>query len=174
MNNQPLTPEQRQFAEDNHDIISSFLRWKRLNQDYYDIVVFGYLRAVRNYFERSELRQYAFKTIAYYAMNSDLYNHYRKQYRQKRTAYVMSLDTAAYADEPLMLFETIAASDADIDTGLLLSELTENLSQEQMTVLRMKSDGYSDREIAEQYGVPVRSVKEILSSVREKFTPSLV
>ena len=176
--NKPLTPEQQNFAEANHSIVYSFLRYKRLDGDYYDTVIFGYIRAVRNYFDRPDLRQYAFKTIAYKCMNSDLYNHYRKLYRQKRRAYVVSLDAPASDDGNMTLTDIISDgvgdSTADAVTGdIILSELFTVLPQEQLSVIRMKSEGYTDREIAKAHNLTVQSVQEILSAVRELVCSSL-
>ena len=45
-----LTEEQRQFAAENHNLIYKYLWDRRLEiDDYYDIAVFGYLRAVKRY-----------------------------------------------------------------------------------------------------------------------------
>ena len=173
---QPLTLEQRQFAEDNHNLVYSFLRFKRLSRDeYYDIIIFGYLRAVQKYFERPELRQYTFKTIADYSMKSDLYNYYRKLYRQKRYAYVVSLDNPAFADDNSMI--DIAVEDNTADTiayEQLLQELSAILPKEQFSIIRMKADGYNDSDIAKHHGVRVRSVQEAITSVKDLFQPSLV
>jgi len=178
MNAQPLTHEQQIFAENNHNIVDSFMRFKRLGQDYYDIIVFGYLRAVRKYFERPELRQYRFITIAYAAMNTDLINHYRKRSRLKRTAYIVSLDMPVYCDdENLTLMDIIPVADTAADNmayDSLLDEISTALSQDQFSVFRMKSDGYSEREIAKSRAVPVRSVQEMLANIREILYPSLV
>ena len=47
---QALTDEQRQFAAENHNLIYKYLWDRRLEiDDYYDIAVFGYLRAVKRY-----------------------------------------------------------------------------------------------------------------------------
>ena len=175
--NKPLTLEEQQFAEENHNLINSFLRFKRLNADYYDVVVFGYLRAVRKYFERPELRQYKFITIAYAAMNTDLGNHYRKQNRQKRKAYIISFDTPIYEDnESLTLVDIIPAGDiaANYMACGLLEEIEAALPKEQIKILRMKSEGYTDREIAGLNEVPVRSVQEVISAIRELLYPKLV
>ena len=44
----PMTQEEREFAEQNHDLVIDYLRRKRLPMDdYYDIVIFGYLSAVQ-------------------------------------------------------------------------------------------------------------------------------
>ena len=43
-----MTPLQRQFAEEHQNIVFRFLQQKRLPvDDYYDIVIFGYLHAVQ-------------------------------------------------------------------------------------------------------------------------------
>jgi len=175
--NQPLTLEQQQFAEDHHDLIYGFLRLKRLSQDYYDILVFGYLRAVRKYLERPELRRYRFSTIAYAAMNTDLINHYRKQTRLKRKAYIVSLDTPVYCDcENLTLIDMIPTDGTAANNmayAQLLHEISAILPSEQYDMIQMKS-GYSDREIAKHHDVPVRSVQEILSAVREILAPRFI
>jgi len=172
---QPLTLEQRQFAEDNHDLIIRFLRFKHLSQDYYDIIAFGYLRAVRKYFERPELRQYKFKTIADRAMQSNLINHYRKQDRRKRYAYTVSLDAPLPDGESLTDTIPVADTTADIVVyNSVIEKMTEILSQEQFSVLRMKAEGYSNREIAKEYGVPVYSVQEMLESIKDLVYSSII
>ena len=69
---QPLTQEESDFAAAHHNLIGRYLRRARLPEDdFYDVAVFGYLRAVRKYLARPELRQYKFSTIAYRAMSCD-------------------------------------------------------------------------------------------------------
>ena len=44
MTDTTLTKEQREFAAENHEIILSYLRGKRLDaSEWYDVAVFGYL-----------------------------------------------------------------------------------------------------------------------------------
>ena len=48
---QPRTQEEREFAEQHHDLVIDFLRYRCLSvNDFYDIVIFGYLSAVQQYF----------------------------------------------------------------------------------------------------------------------------
>ena len=47
----PMTQEEREFAEEYHDLVIDFLRYKHLPMnDFYDVVIFGYLSAVQQYF----------------------------------------------------------------------------------------------------------------------------
>ena len=91
--NLPLTEAESEFAAEHHSVIYGYLRKAGLPEDdFYDVVVFGYLRAVRKYLARPELRKYSFSTIAYRAMSCDV--HHSKEYwmRKKRRALVESLD----------------------------------------------------------------------------------
>ena len=165
-----LTKEQQKFAADHHYLINNFLRARNLKKDeYYDIVVFGFLRAVRKYFRRTELKKYAFSTIALWSMKSDLYNHYRRQGRKKRTAHIVSLDSPAYSGGDMTIGETAAASGAVtdyLDAEILWDNITANLPDECVEVLRMRTDGYSNREIAKDRGVRVKDIDGMIEQIR--------
>ena len=64
-----MTPLQRQFAEEHQDTVFRFLSHKNLSiEDYYDIVIFGYLQAVQEYDENPALSRFQFNTIAWTKM----------------------------------------------------------------------------------------------------------
>ena len=90
MSDIPLTPEQSIFAAENHDLVIKYLKANQLPiDDYYDIVIFGYLKAVRDYFNRPDLRKYAFSTICWKAMKQSVSNHNKGTLRKKRNAEVI-------------------------------------------------------------------------------------
>ena len=65
----PLTKEQQDFAAEHHGLVYKFLNDNHLPEDeFYDVVIFGYLKAVQDYFSREMLRQYSFSTIAWKIM----------------------------------------------------------------------------------------------------------
>ena len=102
--NTPLTPEQRELAARYHQTIYSYLRGKRLDaSEWYDVAVFGYLRAVRLYTTRPELRQYSFTTIAGNTMDSEIDKERRKQ---RRRIQPLSLD-AEMTEDGLTLYDVI-------------------------------------------------------------------
>ena len=72
----PMNLDESAYAEKYHHLIYAFLGKHKLPMDeFYDIAVFGYLRAVRKYLARPELReQYKFSTIAYRAMSCDVHH----------------------------------------------------------------------------------------------------
>lgn len=80
----PLTPEQKTFAEKHHGLVYKFLNKNQLSADeFYDVVIFGYLRAVRRFFTETALQKYSFSTIAWNCMRVDLFNYNKMQLSKK-------------------------------------------------------------------------------------------
>lgn len=167
-----LTPEQQIFAAQNHETINFFLRKRRLAfDDYYDVVIFGYLDAVRAYCEYPVLRsEYTFDAVASKAMLCDLFNYWQSQYRQKRKAPVISLDSnIPYDGGKIPVSETIGVLDertAAIETDLIWEEIASRLSDEQVNILRMREAGYDDSEIAEHHSVSEHDIDGIVSRIQ--------
>ena len=62
----PLTNEERNFATEHHNLVFAFLKKKNLSiRRYYDIVIFGYLKAVQKYFTLKEQNKCCFSTFAW-------------------------------------------------------------------------------------------------------------
>lgn len=109
-----LTENQRRFAEEHHNVLENFLKYRGLPLDeYYDVVVFRFLRAVQQYDEREDLRQYAFETIAKNHMKSALGNYFRQQKRIKQNVVLLSLDYPI-SESGLTFGDTIADESVDI------------------------------------------------------------
>ncbi len=169
MNDIPLTKEQRDFAAERHNLIYAFLNDKGLPEDeYYDIVVFGFLRAVRRYLNLPHLQKYSFSTIAWSSMDCSLVNHFRGQNRQKRKGHTISLDTLVFEDEVLPLTEVLSAPDrlmADLEVQLMLHDLAAKVTRQQMDVVRQRHEGYCLREIAKSQRTTIKHIQELLQDV---------
>lgn len=164
----PLTYEQQQFAAEHHDVINAFLRAFRLPEsEYYDVVVFGYLNAVRKYTEIPDLREYSFKTIAFWSMRTSLTNESRKAARRIQA---MSLD--AEDEDGLTLYGVVAAPDPEPEeTGGQFTaqyiDLLKALTKRQLNVLTLKASGFTATEIAGMIGaVTVSAVDSIANRGR--------
>ena len=80
----PLTKEQQTFATAHHSLVYKFLNENRLPEDeFYDVVIFGYLKAVRDYFSDLTAQQFTFSTIANRRMKFCLFDYFRTQERRK-------------------------------------------------------------------------------------------
>ena len=162
----PLTPEQQAFAAEHHSVIYSFLRHRRLPDDRYDVVVFGYIRAVRRYNEDAALQQYAFSTIAFHAMATALGNERR---RECRPLHPLSLD---YEDENGREFYDFVPAPEHFpgqeEDGIIAEQyagLLDVLTERQRTILSLKAAGYSSPEIA---GMPGYNTAKAVDSAAHR------
>ena len=97
-NSNPFSNEERKFAEEHHGIVYHYLNTRKLSEDdWYDIVVFGYLHAVRIWFSRSDLHKFSFTTIACNYMRSAVNHEYRKRSNYK----IVSLDDIIHGSNGL-------------------------------------------------------------------------
>lgn len=168
MSKVPLTHEQRTFAADHHGLVYTFLNKNKLSEDeYYDVIIFGYLKAVHDYFTRKDLQVYSFATISWKAMSRSLSNYYKNQSCQKRKAEVLSIHVSLYPDAPT-LEESIPSQEnfmQQLEADLLLHELARRVSRQQMEMVQMRSSGYGVRDIARHQKVTMKQVKELLEEV---------
>lgn len=104
--NAPLTEEEAVFAVDNLFLIEKYLRIRRLKiDDWYDVVIFRYLRSVKRWFALEELHQYSFQSIAFKAMQSAIGG---EQMKQKRRIQTISLDAIIHGTDSLTLMDVVA------------------------------------------------------------------
>ena len=88
----PLTKEQQEFAAEHHGLVYKFLNDNHLSEDeFYDVVIFPYLTAVRDYCNSSSAQKYSFSTIAMRQMKFRLCDYFRAQERHKRNAEILSI-----------------------------------------------------------------------------------
>jgi len=165
----PLTLEQQIFAANHHDIVYKFLQKNRLSEDtFYDVIIFGYLRAVRRFLNETNLQHYEFTTIAWNCMKVDLINHLKAQKRKQRDTEMLSLHMGLFNDD-LPLEETITDPDNllhQLETELILHDLAKRVSKQQMDIVRMKSSGYNLQDIAQRQNMTQKRVQKLLEEVR--------
>lgn len=161
----PLTEEQRRFAEQNHALVYKFLHQHGLSVDeYYDIVIFGFLLAVQRYLTDASLAPYAFSTVAWSAMESALRNHRRTARRNLR----LHTGNGWHGRYQLCRRELPPENEwmSQLETTLLLHTLATLVTAQQMKVLQLRAQGVSVRSIAAQLKTNVPQINELLEDVR--------
>lgn len=165
----PLTVEEQNFAADNHNLVYKFLNENRLPEnDFYDVVIFAYLQAVRDYFTNEKLKKYAFATISWRAMSRSLQDYYKSQNCQKRNAEVISIHLEVLSDG-MTLEQCIPGANPlmeQLEMQFLLHDLAGRLSQQQMELIHLKTNGYNMRYIARNQKIPMKRVKELLEEIQ--------
>ncbi len=98
-----LTPAESMFATVNHYLVEKYLNLRKLPFDeWYDVVIFRYIRSVKRWFALPELRKYSFERVAFLAMRSAVGNEFKKQSRRIQTVSLEEIipgtDSTVYAD----------------------------------------------------------------------------
>ena len=167
---------ERKFAEENHNLVYGFLRRYGYSlENYYDIAIFGYLKAVQIYHRREDLQnKYAFPFVSWQYMRSEIGNYLRTQNAKKRkpAEAIVSLD-ADYA-EAESLYNCIGGNvtESEVLESALLAEFLSGVSDTQRKIAEMKIDGYKGMEIYSALGIKpstyymeVRGMKTVLEKM---------
>ena len=166
-----LTEQESAFAAENHSLIFRFLSRKGLPEDeYYDVVVFGYLNGVKKYFRREELRQkYSFTTLAWQAMNSCFANYQRSKARPKNQANILSIREPYHS--AFVLEELISdARDYEEETleAMHVRKMLESFEQTEREIVRLLMRGYAKREIRAQLGLSAGQMSKLINQIQTK------
>ena len=137
----PMTPEEREFAEQYHDLVLDFLRYRRLpTDDFYDIVIFGYLSAVQQYF-RNPPPDVTFKAMAFRAMKDSVLRDAEYHARAKRCGAIISLDDMAIHDPR-------QDTERQIEGKALLEQAASVATPKEAKIIRLLMDGFALHEAA--------------------------
>lgn len=168
-----LTHFQKQFAEEHQNTVFAFLSQKGLSaEDYYDIVIFGYLQAVQEYDENPALSRFRFSTIAWTKMNDCLIKHYAYENKPKRKAPTVNIH--AYTKDGLTLDEILPDSRKGLQERaadrLFAMEVLSCLTETERQMVCLKADGLTCREIAEIFSTTVHGINGRFRRMRMRLT----
>ncbi len=168
---EPLSDYERNFATENHNLVYSFLnRYGYSLEDYYDVAIFGFLKAVQIYSRRKDLRnKYDFPFIGWQYMRSEIGNYLRTQSAKKRkpAEAVISLDDCYEEVESLHNGISGNVPESEVLEMELLTELFSSLSDKQRKIAEMKMDGYGGKEIYAELGLRQSAYYAEMKSIRE-------
>lgn len=137
----PMTQEEREFAEQNHDLVIDFLRFKRLPlDDFYDVVIFGYLSAVQQYF-RNPPAGVAFKAMAFRAMKDAVLREGEYHARTKRCGTTVGLDDVELTDPR-------QDTERRVEGKVLLEQAVNVATPREARIINLLIDGFALHEAA--------------------------
>ena len=132
---------------------------------FYDVVIFGYLKAVQEYCEVLALHRFKFSTLAFQRMRSSLSNYYKYLSRPKRNAPVVSFNELIGNEDGLCREDVISRQDEllrRLETELCLHALAAKLPHREMRIIRMKVRGDRMHDIAKQERMTFRQINQAL------------
>ena len=143
----PMTQEEREFAEQKHDLVVEFLRRRHLPMnDYYDIVIFGYLSAVQQYFRDPPIGV-EFKAMAFRAMKDSILREGEYHARAKRCGITVGLDDAELTDHR-------QDTEQQIEGKALLEQAAKVATPRENKIIELLVDGFALHEAARFLKIP--------------------
>lgn len=165
-----LTDSEKKFAEENHNLVYGFLhRYKYSIEEYYNVVVFAYLKSVQVYHRRKDLQNKCdFPFISWQYMRSAIGNHFRMENTQKRTAVYGIVSFDSDNDDTENFYNCVGGKSAEDDVmeKILLEEAMKNLSDVQRKIAELKIDGYNNKEIYLMLQIPSSTFYNEMQRIR--------
>lgn len=153
-----LTDKERQMVEDNEKLIYWYANKKNLDIDeWYGLLAIELCKTVRKYNpDRGSLS-------TYFKLRADIMV-YRKMQEKYRSGelYDYEIDESQHEDESVEVFDKV-------DSDIALEDLLDSLETDRdRLIIKMKLDGYTQKEIAEETGLTQQGVGWVLRKVRER------
>lgn len=166
-----LTDEERKFAEENHNLIYSFLQKYNLPaDDWYDVIALGYLNAVRNWFNREDLHKYSFATIAFKAMYGTRGTTMRGIMRSRNNSVTLvSLQQPMDDEGTLTLEDVIQGSmclEDECESSVQIQLNYSKLSKTCKDILKEYAAGYSQNQIADKHHLSQAQISRKLNRIK--------
>lgn len=170
-----MTNEQRQLAEENHNLIYSFLHKHNYDQDeFYDLAAIGLCKAAKYYKEYMG----TFSTLAYKCMFNEVADYFTKQKTAKRVPNELIMHYDAKADNGqgddignsiLECLDCGKRFEDDAITELIIEKYRRDMNDRDRIVFDMLIEGYTTREIGKVAGCSNMSVTNIRRRMEKKF-----
>lgn len=144
-----MTEEEREFAEQQHELVICFLRCKHLPiDDFYDVVIFGYLSAVQQYF-RNPPSNVAFEAMAFRAMKDTILRDHEYAARAKRSGITVGLD-----DVGNTLADPRQNVERQTEGKALLEQVVSVATPKEARIINLLMDGFALRDAARRLKMP--------------------
>lgn len=167
---QNLTEQERKFAAEHHCLIYQYLNTNNLTEEeYYDIVVFGYLEGVQKYFRQDAVNVRPFYELVYERMSKACIECDNSQ----SNVQFVSIQEPFYGSYALE--EVISdAHDYAEETleAMRVKETMQSFEQEERTVTRLLTEDYTKEEICKMLRITAEELTHTISNIQTKIKNS--
>lgn len=156
-NPKALTPHESAFAAEHHELVFQFLDQEQLDADeFYDVIVFGFLDGVQRYLRHSEYQNYPFRDIAMRAMSQSYSQHCHLRVAELPLELLSVeeeiTDVRDYADEVIQKIQ--------------IEDTLQRFDERQRQIIQLLMNGYTKAEIAGRLKMNVDTLIDILVDIR--------
>lgn len=168
------TKQKKKFAEENHNLIYSFLNKHNLSIDeYYDVAAIGYCKAVQNF---DSSRGVSFSTYAFYCMM----NSCRMEIRNSKYLRTIPKDKLVYYQQNItngkdqeynleeILVEDKLCLEDEVTTNLAFKHFLDTIDKRDAEILKLLVKGRTQIEIAEDLNMSQSYVSRLIKNIRKK------
>lgn len=166
---QPLTKEEREAAEANHDIVFAFLRhYGYPAEENYNIAIFGYLHGIQKYYRQEEVREkYTLLGTCWYFMRTEMANYHVKESAQKRKPKEPDVRLDADSAGIEWFYKKGKSAETETLEKENVRELLKILSERQRKISIMKMNGYRNSEIMLLLRIPESSFYKEINKIKK-------
>ena len=150
----PLTPEEQAFVEQNLKLLNQFMRRYSLGLEHYGRLALHFTQIAVRYLREEELRRFTFSTVAWMRLRTELSHIMREELRAPE---VVSFDDQYYPEGREDEYES-----------LLWHMISQLLTPRQQQVLRLRLDGKTNVEIADECGISRKAVEHLFARIRAR------
>lgn len=163
---EPLNEEERKFAEENHNLIYSFLNQYRLPvEEWYGIAALGYLQGVKNY----DPNKKSFSAFVYRCMlNAVRMEMRRNRLRNQWHNGIVSMDITVGHSGEITVKDLIPDKDG-VDSLVEYNEYIRRINtlpKKVKAVVILLMQGYSQKEISEILGHSQPYISKLVNRAR--------
>ena len=169
MKGQKLTVKESAIAAENHYLINQFLEANNLPEDdYYDVVVFGYLKAVKSFTKNENL---SLKTEAMKEMNAACV-----KFEKIHEADFAVHSLQEVIDGIGILEDNIASVKNTVNEALeriQYETLSKDFDRLQTQIAKMLVEGYPKQEIANMLGINMKTLTDKITGMQNILVPGV-
>ena len=151
---QPLTPEERAFVEQNMKLLNDFVCRYKLGAEHYGRLALHFTQVAVRYQREERFRRFSFSTVAWMRLRTELSHIMRERLK---TPQVVSFEDQYYPEGREDEYES-----------LLWHMMTQLLTPRQQQVLRLRLDGKTNVEIADECGISRKAVEHLFARIRAR------
>ena len=172
--NEPLTKEQQQLVELNHNLIYNFAKKRNLIiDDYYDILAIGLCKAAKIFNKNKG----EFSTIAFRCMENELCMYWRHEQRQSSIPEDMILSYDAPindedSDSRSSFLDNVADRNYTHDIvieNIMGNMLLDVLNDKEKSIVELLDNGLSQVDIAIKFGCTRQNISYCIKQIGKKW-----
>ena len=167
---QPLTEMEKRMAEENHNLVYSFLHRHGYSiEEFYNVVIFGYLRGIQVYNRKEDIRKkYQLAFICERNMLAETKDYFRSQNSQKRKPMEITVSLDINYAETDNIYNLVSGKSVEDEVleSKQVDDMMENLSEVQRDILKLKLEGYDNKEILSLLGIPSSSFYKEMNRIK--------